>query len=101
MRLARSWLFIFAVVLLGVCIYRLVEGVREWQEDRRIEQHYAEELRKLELERDRLKVRVEKLRTNELAKERLARGLGYIKPGEIVYKVVPAAKVPVQKNNGG
>ena len=99
MRLARSWLFIFAVVLLVVCLYRLVEGVQDWREDRRIKQHYAGELKKLELERERLRVRVEKLRTSKLTKERLARGLGYIKPGETVFKVVPSPKGPVQNSN--
>ena len=92
MRLVRSWLLIFAVLLLLVCLYRLFEGVQDWQKDHRLKQRYAEEIKKLERERERLRVRVENLKTNELTQERLARGLGYIKPGETVYKVVRSPK---------
>jgi cell division protein FtsB len=94
MRVIQSWLSILALFMLLIGLYRFVEGLQNWQEARRIKQHSLEELAKLERERDLLKIRVEKLKTNEFTKEQLARRLGYIKPGETVYKVVPFPNVP-------
>ena len=90
MRFIQSGLSILAVVMLLISLYRFVEGFQNWQEARDIKQRSLEELAELERERDRLKVWVEKLKTDELTKEQLARRLSYIKPGEIVYKVVPS-----------
>lgn len=94
MRFVQSWLSILAVVVLLISLYRFVEGFQNWQESRQIKQHYLERLAKLEKERDRLTIRVEKLKTNELTKERLARGLGYIKLGETVYKIARSLDSP-------
>ena len=91
MRLIQSGLSILAVFMLLISLYRFVEGFQNWQEARRIKQRSLDEVAALERERDRLKVRVEKLKTDELTKERLARRLSYIKPGEVVYKIVPAS----------
>ena len=90
MRFIQSGLSILAVVMLLISLYRFVEGFQNWQEARYIKQRSLDELAELERERDLLKIRVEKLKTDELTKERLARRLSYIKPGEIVYKVVPS-----------
>ena len=94
MRFIQSGLSILAVVMLLVSLYRFVEGFQDWQEARQIKQRSLNELAKLERERDRLKIRVEKLKTDELTKERLARRLSYIKPGEVVYKIVPSPDTP-------
>ena len=94
MRLIQSGLSILAVFMLLISLYRFVEGFQNWQEARRIKQRSLDEVAALERERDRLKVRVEKLKTDELTKERLARRLSYIKPGEVVYKIVPASDTP-------
>ena len=90
MRFIQRGLSILAVVMLLISLYRFVEGFQNWQEARQIKQQSLYELAALERERDRLKIRVEKLKTDELTKERLARRLSYIKPGETVYKIVPA-----------
>ena len=94
MRFIQPGLSILAVVLLLISLYRFVEGFQNWQEAREIKQRSLEELAELERERDRLKVRVEKLKTDELTKERLARRLSYVKPGEVVYKIVPSSNTP-------
>ena len=94
MRLIQPWLSILAFFLLLISLYRFVEGFQNWQEARQIKRRSLDELTELERERDRLKIRVEKLKTDELTKERLARRLSYIKPGEIVYKIVPSPDRP-------
>ena len=94
MRFIQPGLSILAVIILLISLYRFVEGFQNWQEAREIKRRSLDELAELERERDRLKVRVEKLKTDELTKERLARRLSYVKPGEIVYKIVPSSKMP-------
>ena len=94
MRFIQSGLSILAVVMLLISLYRFVEGFQNWQEAREIKRRSLDELAELERERDRLKVRVEKLKTDALTKERLARRLSYVKPGEIVYKIVPSSDMP-------
>ena len=94
MRFIQPGLSILAVVMLLISLYRFVEGFQNWQEARQIKQRSLDELAALERERDRLKIRVEKLKTDELTKERLARRLNYIKPGEAVYKVVSSSDTP-------
>ena len=91
MRFIQPWLSILAVVMLLISLYRFVEGFQNWQEAREIKRRSLDELAELERERDLLKIRVEKLKTDELTKERLARRLSYIKPGEIVYKIAPSS----------
>ena len=94
MRFIQPWLSILAVLMLLISLYRFVEGFQNWQEARQIKRRSLEELAALERERDRLKIRVEKLETDELTKERLARRLSYVKPGEVVYKIVPPSDTP-------
>lgn len=94
MRFIQPGLSILAVIILLISLYRFVEGFQNWQEAREIKRRSLDELAELERERDRLKVRVEKLKTDELTKERLARRLSYVKPGEIVYKIVPSSDMP-------
>ncbi len=90
MRLIQPGLSVLAVIMLLISLYRFVEGFQNWQEARDIKQRSLDELAELERDRDRLKVRVEKLQTDALTKERLARRLSYIKPGEVVYKISPS-----------
>ena len=94
MRFIQPWLSILAVLMLVISLYRFVEGFQNWQEARQIKQHSLDELAELERERDQLKIRVEKLKRDDLTKERLARRLSYIRPGEIVYKIVPSPDTP-------
>ena len=89
MRVFRPILFLIAVALLLVSVRQFMNGYSEWQQAQLAEEAYRAEIQELETERDRLKQRVEMLQNDKLTKERLARKrLGYIKPGELKFKVV-------------
>ena len=89
MRIFRPILFLIALALLLVSVRQFMNGYSDWQQAQLAEEAYRAEIRELETERDRLKQRVEMLQSDKLTKERLARKrLGYIKPGELRFKVV-------------
>ena len=89
MRIFRPILFLIAVGLLLVSVQQFMNGYGDWQQAQLAEEAYRAEIRELEEERDRLKKRVEMLKNDELTKERLAKKrLGYIKSGELKFKVV-------------
>ena len=89
MRIFRPILFLIAVGLLLVSVQQFMNGYGDWQQAQLAEEAYRAEIRELEDERDQLKKRVEMLKNDELTKERLAKKrLGYIKPGELKFKVV-------------
>ena len=85
----RPILFLIALALLLVSVRQFMNGYNDWQQAQLAEEAYRAEILELEAERDRLKQRVEMLQNDRLTKERLARKrLGYIKPGELRFKVV-------------
>ena len=89
MGIFRPILFLIALALLLVSVRQFMSGYSDWQQAQLAEEAYRAEIRELESERDRLKQRVEMLQNDRLTKERLARKrLGYIKPGELRFKVV-------------
>ena len=89
MRIFRPILFLIALALLLVSVRQFMNGYSDWQQAQLAEEAYRAEIQALEAERDRLKQRVEMLQSDKLTKERLARKrLGYIKPGELRFKVV-------------
>ncbi len=89
MHIVRYVLFLIALALLGASIQQFINGYRAWQAAQLAEQSYLAELKYLEEERDRLKHRIQLLKTDELTKQRLARKrMGYIKSGELKYKIV-------------
>ena len=89
MGIFRPILFLIALALLLVSVRQFMNGYSDWQQAQLAEEAYRAEIRELEAGRDRLKQRVEMLQNDRLTKERLARKrLGYIKPGELRFKVV-------------
>ncbi len=89
MGIFRPILFLIALALLLVSVRQFMNGYSDWQQAQLAEEAYRAEIRELEAERDQLKQRVEMLQNDRLTKERLARKrLGYIKPGELRFKVV-------------
>ena len=89
MRIVRLTLFFIALGLLLVSVRQFMNGYGDWQRAQIAEEAYRAEIRKLATERDLLQERVEMLKTDTLTKERLARKrLGYVKPGELKFKVV-------------
>jgi len=89
MRVVRLTLFFIVLGLLLVSVKQFMNGYDDWQQAQIAEEAYRAEIRKLEAERDLLQKRVEMLKSDTLTKERLARKrLGYVKPGELKFKVV-------------
>ena len=89
MRIFRPILFLIALALLLVSVRQFMNGYSDWQQAQLAEEAYRAEIQGLESERDRLRQRVEMLQNDRLTKERLARKrLGYIKPGELRFKVI-------------
>ena len=90
MRIFRVILFIVALALLVVSVKQFMNGYKAWQEAQQVAKSYQKELQRLEIDRDKLKKRVELLKNDTLTKERLVRKkLGYLKPGEVMFKIVP------------
>ena len=85
-------LCIALVSFLALDGYRFTQVFQYWRRNREIKQGYAREVERLWQERQRLKERAYKLEHNLLTQERLAREMGYIKPGETVYKFVPKSQ---------
>lgn len=89
MGVVRLILFIIVLGLLLVSVRQFMNGYDDWRQAQVAEEAYRAEIRKLEAERDLLQKRVEMLKNDTLTKERLARKrLGYVKPGELKFKVV-------------
>ena len=95
-RRARAWgffwkLLVFVGVLSFLAIdgYKFVPRLQYWWNNREIKREYVTEIERLHVEQQRLKEDMDKLGHSLLTQERLAREMGYIKPGETVYKLVP------------
>ena len=83
------------LVLVGVLSFLAIDGykfvprLQYWWHNREIKQEYVTEVEKLRAEQQQLKEEKDKLGHNLLTQERLAREMGYVKPGETVYKLAP------------
>lgn len=102
----RTWrvlwkLLVFAGILsfLAADGYKFVPRLQYWWRNRQIKQEYVVEVKRLHQEQQRLRDEVNKLQHNLLTKERLAREMGFIKPGETVYKFVPKAHTVTQSDS--
>ena len=91
MRMFQVVLCVLAVPLLVTSMLNLSDEFQEWQEARQLQEYSQDELKDLAVERDLLKAHVDKLKTDNLAKEHLARRLGYVKPDEVIYEISNAA----------
>jgi cell division protein FtsB len=93
-RSVKGWNF-FGRLLLGAAFlflltiggYRFVRGFQYWRRNSNIRREYIQEVDRLRQQNQRLKDELYKLEHSLLAQERLAREIGYIKPGEVVYKL--------------
>jgi len=77
------------ICFLIVDSYRFVKGLQYWNRNREIKQGYVSKVETLRQEQQRLEKEIDDLKHNALAQERSAREIGYIKPGEIIYKFAP------------
>lgn len=91
MRMFQVILCVLAVPLLAASMLNLADEFQDWQEARQLQEHSQNELKDLAVERDLLKDHVEKLKTDNIAKEHLARRLGYVKPDEVIYEIANAS----------
>ena len=85
-----SWKLLFCFAFLSFLImdgYRSIRGFERWRRNRAIKQGYVQAVERLRLEQKQLEEEIRKLESNPLAQERVAREMGYIKPGETVYKL--------------
>ena len=91
MRIFQVVLCVLAVPLLAASILNLSEEYQDWVEAQQLLGLSQDELKDLVVERDLIKAQVEKLKTDNIAKEQLARRLGYVKPDEVIYEIANAA----------
>jgi cell division protein FtsB len=89
MRFVQITLIILATPVLAFGLYRFVDGFIYWRQCKKIHQDYIDEINRLEEERDKLQDYVRRLESDEFTQEQIARKQGYIKKGEIVYRIVP------------
>lgn len=90
--LSRLIISIIATIMISFQIYSLGGEIKHWQENREKKQKYIQEINDLEQQQRLLKKEILELKNNKLTLERLAREMGYIKPGEIVYKFIDTNK---------
>ena len=87
-----AWTTVASVVtglLLAICLYRLVDDVQLYEAAQELKLRKVQELERLKEKRDDTRELAERLTSDPLTKERLARAEGYIKPGETVYFIKP------------
>jgi len=92
------WISLVCMAVLAfvaIDVYKLVPQLQYWRRNREIKQGYVRQVEKLRQEQERLGKEKEKLEHNVLTQEKLAREMGYIKPGETVYKITPKTRARV------
>ena len=80
---------VIATIIISVQVYRLGDAFRYWWRNREVKKLYIQEISKLEQQQENMKEELHNLKYNTLTNERLAREMGYVKSGEIVYKFTP------------
>lgn len=93
MKFGTRWGYIGALVLslvvLGLWTYRLVEEVRAYRQTRHIKAERLAALRFAEEQRDAAREYVRRLREDYDTKERLVRSMGFVRPNEEIYIILP------------
>jgi len=93
MRLSTRWwnigVFVLSLGLLGLWTYRLVGDIEAYRQARELKAKRLAALRFAEAQRDAAREYVQRLRTDRETKEELVRGMGYAKPGEEIYVILP------------
>ncbi len=90
---SNRWLFLWVLLIFIIIIpimilqvYRFSSAFQYWWHNKKLKEEYTKEIYKLYLEQAKLKKEIYNLNHNKFVFERLAREIGFIKPGEIVYK---------------
>jgi cell division protein FtsB len=100
---SRGWRPAGTVVAVGLALlltWHVVSGkhgLSVWQQKRIEDKQLRKEIEELQQENTRLRLRVERLKSDPDAIEREARDkLHYAKPGEVIYALPPEPKTPAQ-----
>jgi len=84
--LRKLLICIVIAIIFSVQIYRFGGVFKYWWSNRELKQRYILDVNELQQKQENMKLELYKLKNNKLTQERLAREMGYAKPGEIVYK---------------
>ena len=84
----RLLVCIIVTIVISVQIYTFGDAFKYWWGNREIKKKYTQQVSQLEQQQEMMKKEILNLKNNKLAQERLAREMGYIKPGEVVYKFI-------------
>jgi cell division protein FtsB len=84
----RLLISIIVTIVISVQIYTFGDAFKYWLGNRDIKKKYVQQVSQLEQQHEMMKKEILSLKNNKLAQERLAREMGYIKQGEIVYKFI-------------
>jgi len=81
-------IIIYAIItiIVSIQIYRLGDGFRYWWQNKRLKKQYIQEIASLEQKQAEMKRELDSLKYGVFENERLAREIGYVKPGEIVFR---------------
>lgn len=86
--------FVLSLAVLGLWTYRLVEEVRAYRQTRHLKAERLATLRLAEEQRDAAREYVRRLREDFHTKEQLVRSMGFARPNEEIYIVLPTPSPP-------
>lgn len=93
MRLSARWwnigVFVLSLALLGLWTYRLVGDVGAYRQARQLKKERLDALKFAEEQREAASQYVHRLKSDRETKEQLVRGMGFAKPNEDIYVVLP------------
>ena len=93
----RLLVCIIVTIVISVQIYTFGDAFKYWWGNREIKKKYTQQISQLGQQQEMMKKEILNLKNNKLAQERLAREMGYIKPGEVVYKFINNPLAPFVK----
>ena len=93
----RLLICIIVTIVFSVQIYTFGDAFKYWWGNREIKKKYTQQISQLGQQQEMMKKEILNLKNNKLAQERLAREMGYIKPGEVVYKFINNPLAPFVK----
>ena len=76
-------------VVISVQVYRIGSVFRYWYNNKEEKKIRIQEISELEKQQEEMNKELDNLKYNVRTNERLARSMGYVKSGEIVYKFKP------------
>ncbi|MBD3183518.1 hypothetical protein GF312_14580 [Candidatus Poribacteria bacterium] len=80
---------VYAAILFFVFTggYRFIQMMQYWHKNSLIKEKYVIQVERLKQEQEALKKRIDDLNNNPVVLEKLARDIGFVKPGEVIYRL--------------